>query len=169
MKNLIVFLICLMKIFLLSGFHSLARDASDSMKIVIIDRNSSKVCIEKFPDYVQTNLTPSELQKMSNYLRFVIERYNTKEDNWIRGGNLKSEEDYLIQVVPMLNNKNEKIVWMNILCISTIKGLNGDKKIIQSFSGKGGRCYFHFLVNLQKEKIINMYAHGTKIDDELFE
>lgn len=169
MKKLFIFLILVLSLIINWTFESLAKYNSDPNQYFVISLNQTRIWPSPFPSYyTPSKLSPKEMERIPFLISRCKEKYNNLKDNWIRGGNLIDKE-YIVQIVPMLNTQREKEVWLNVICKEYAAGLDVQNNIIQAFSGKAGRCYFHFQANLTKETITDLYVHGMKIDDKLLE
>jgi len=66
-------------------------------------------------------------------------------------------EEYKFHLVPILNEKGEKEVWINCFCST----YNSDWKENIIIVKDGGKCYFNLKVNLTTKKYYDFIVNGT--------
>jgi hypothetical protein len=116
-------------------------------------------------DYSPATLDETDIVKLKILLYQSIDEYNSKlkkgELEYVRVDTARFH--YKMQIVPAMNKKGEKEVWINGFC-SDWRGsyppFNQDWKV-QLFSVKdGGNCYFNFKINLSTKKWYNFFVNG---------
>lgn len=121
----------------------------DSSEIAIIPFNTNKF---NFFDgsYEKTDLTQNEIEVVEKLLIESVNNYNNSlnTDQEEMRINLK-KVNYKIQLMPALNKKGEKEVW--VCCLCDTKGRDLWKTEILNTEGEG-TCYFNFKINLNTKK-----------------
>lgn len=117
-------------------------------KISVIQDRQGRI----FEEAIPTNLNAEELIELENLLSACIAEHNANSDLKI---DLKK---YYRQYVPVINNNNEKEIWINCMC--EVYDINWKTEVISV--ADGGECFFNLKVNLSTKKcfnfIINSYA-----------
>jgi hypothetical protein len=146
MKSIIVFVFCTSLIFIYNC-HSKDFEKNnkqqllDSLNCVIINRDSSSLSI-------------IDICKVNDILNKSIIDYNSALSNNFTLNNISRSkiplENYKKQLVPMLNENNEKVVWVNCICDDFELGPKDDwkKSVIKVYDG--GNCFFNVFINLSK-------------------
>ena len=122
--------------------------------------------IQKDPEYVIINsksiywivkpksflLTRYETQNLFRLTREAISEYN---HNKPYNGKIGDLTVYKVQLVPYLNGKNQKCVWVNCFC-DEIEYWKKDIVLVDD----GGTCYFNLKINLDKGKYFDFAVNG---------
>lgn len=142
--------------------NDLAHDVKESLKY-----DTSKMAIlswsatSSYPfdtvQYQSATLTQSEIDQMDSIVISVVSAYNNSlaadhdeyKIEWQKNA-------YKKQLVPVLNEKGEKEIWVNCFCDDADP--NWKKEILIVFDG--GPCYFNFKVNLSKRKVYDLEVNG---------
>lgn len=118
-----------------------------------------------------TDLTDDEIQKIDFLLKEYLEEYNSIVKKNIEEANQKPHRNYKIkeadhvlelnnykrQYVSGLNEKGEKVVWINCFCGKSLK----DWKESIVFVSDGGNCYFNLKLNLATESFYELRVNGV--------
>lgn len=124
----------------------------------------------QLPENVKSaNLSQDELLVVDTLLLIAINNYNKEIEGTIEEWKLKKpniDENYFIlhyslynyQLVPVINESGEKIVWINALCKDS--DLDRWKKDV-FFIMDGGNCFFNLKINLTKEEIFEFMVNGV--------
>lgn len=88
------------------------------------------------------SLSTEEIREIDSLLQQAVIEHNDrfKNDNWQQLDSLKR---YKRQLVPTINEKGEKTVWINCFCDAWG---NWRKELVMLEDG--GKCYFNLLINL---------------------
>ena len=81
--------------------------------------------------------------------------YGTDERNFIM------DDSYYKQFIPMLNDKQEKTVWVNCFCNYNENNDNWKKRI--HLVADGGNCYFTVMVNLSTLSYYDLTINGPHL------
>jgi len=74
-----------------------------------------------------------------------------------KGDFIKTPSKYYKQLMPIINSKGEKEVWVNCFCNT---GENSDWKKSIVLMEDGGSCYFKLKINLTKGIVYNFMVNG---------
>lgn len=116
----------------------------DSLNYVILNSDTISISIK-------------DIYKINELLNKSIIEYNSAIDALSNNfdpknvGKTKIQlENYRKQLIPMLNYKNEKVIWINCLCNDANFGPKDDwkKTIIKVMDG--GDCFFNVFINVSK-------------------
>ncbi len=99
-------------------------------------------------------LTDEDLAAINEIFPKAINDYNEKITG--KYGKLTDLSKYKRQLVPYLNAKGEKEVWVNCFCSDF--GQDWRKEIIQV--DDGGRCFFNLRINLMTKKGFDLRVNG---------
>jgi len=122
-----------------------------------------------FENAEPTNLNQTELQQIEKILADCIAKYNPKQklrfdeisakypsEEFELGEFIIELNRYKRQYVPVINEKGEKVVWVNCFCGVWDKS---DKyQILIIFDG--GNCYFNVKINLATEMYYDFMVNG---------
>ena len=97
----------------------------------------------------EASLSEVEIRQIESIANKGIEEYN-KHTKWE-----KIDLDYKVQLVPVINQKGEKEVWINGFCDDE----RDWRKIIVSIRD-GGNCFFQMKINLSKKKCYDVGING---------
>jgi hypothetical protein len=122
-----------------------------------------------FKNSVPTTLTESEIQRIDALLKQSIDSYNSKQqslldsiskinsNHYIKVENIIIDiSKYKSQYFPVMNQKNEKEVWVNCFCNDL--DLNWKKEIVVGVDG--GICFFNVIINLSTGKFYRLLVNG---------
>jgi hypothetical protein len=85
-------------------------------------------------------------------------RKKSHDPNFIwRGDFIKNSSKYYKQLVPIINAKGEKEVWVNCFCNASEKSY-WKKSIVLVMDG--GSCYFNLKINLTKGTVYDFIVNG---------
>ena len=141
---------------------SLHGKSLDSIYVVFnYDTSMRQIWVADFPlNAKSTHLNEKEVKQIDKIPTECIEKHNTvqrKEFEKLKGGNPNAKVDrylislngYKIQLVPFMNPKGEKEVWLNAFCkpVWQWKTVLFDPDIVAD----GGSHYFHVKINLKKK------------------
>ncbi|MFD2717854.1 hypothetical protein ACFST9_03960 [Hymenobacter monticola] len=141
----------------------------DTTMFVVLpfDKNSDHY---RFENATGTALSTAELRSVEVLLKQCVAEHNlTQEREFQEMVKAHPEiqfkrENYFInvanyerQLVPFLNAKNEKVVWVNCSCGRSKNGV--PKEIIEVMDG--GNCYFNVKINLTKQTWYDMMVNGS--------
>lgn len=159
--GIILFLTCGEKL------HGQGSDANRGLKNILFDSTRSTIITTKqavgfaFNDtYSSTKLSRTECLEIQSLLIQAIQKYNSR---WRISGDIKDfgidtiKYKYKIQVVPALNPKGEKEVWINAFCDS-FGEINWKRGLV--FVTDGGNCFFNLKINLSELKAYNIVVNG---------
>ncbi|PJJ84122.1 hypothetical protein [Mucilaginibacter auburnensis] len=118
-------------------------------------------------------ITPKELTLIDSILKKKAQKYNNQQKKWVKGQALPNDEHpyplknyfsligplskYYKQVIPIINSKNEKEVWVNCFCS---KPYNNSWKSNIMYTLDGGACFFNMKINLTTLKISDLNVNG---------
>ncbi len=121
---------------------------SDTSKFTVIEYNEDAKWVFS-ENCKKTNLTKNDLDNIDFLLNEKVQK-----DNFLAE---KIDLDkYKRQYVTVINEKNEKIVWINCFCGNWTK--NSRKQIFAVEDG--GNCYFNLKINLTTKKIYDFIVNG---------
>lgn len=107
------------------------------------------------------DLSVNEFAVVDSLLKKSVDQYN--KEQVMRYKNSSQEKAYLIdlsthkrQYVTMVNEKGEKLVWVNCFCNAWDK--NWKKELISVLDG--GVCYFNLKINLATNSYYELFVNG---------
>ena len=97
-----------------------------------------------------TTLAKQDIKPIETLLNLCLDQHNMPKN-------------FIFQLVPIINKKGQKEVWINALCtnpMSTFSTDGGDwkKEIIQVMDG--GACFFQLKMNLKTKKYYHFRING---------
>ena len=101
--------------------------------------------------FKRTTLSTTELQKVEALIITSAVKYNIKKRYTI-----KEAGKYYKQIIPVINSKGQKEVWVNCLC--KVSGDTWKKRVINT--NDGGRCYFNLKINLSTNIVSDFSVNG---------
>lgn len=131
----------------------------DTSKIAIIPFEKNMYWPFDSSNYSAFNLTQQDISDLEKIFIKSVADFNSKlQDSSAKFFftiNLKN--DYKRQYVSVVNNSNEKIVFVNCFC-----GYYQNKnwKLSLEHVNDGGSCYFHFTINLTTKKYSHFAVNG---------
>ena len=123
--------------------------------------DTSQYAVVKYDDRYQifhnampASISTEEIDTVLNLLKDGISKYNnsTKKNDLM----IRNMHQYKIQLVPVLNIRGEKEIWVNGLC--EVSGNSWKHQIIYVLDG--GNCYFNAKINLTTKKVYEIGIHG---------
>jgi len=130
--------------------------------------DTSKYAIFKLEDDPSTFDKSDKSASLSNDEISLIERIMDKEIAKINKQYKKTQhakfnyvgnpQKYYKQIIPIINSKGEKVVWVNCLC--TVSN-EPDWKTRLIGMLDGGSCYFNCKINLTTHKFYNLMVNGV--------
>ena len=127
----------------------------DSLSDIIIKYDSADLSLP-FENVNQAKLSSQEVIETEELLKRAIDDLNEEmrdPKNRIQDQPYIDLTKYSRQLVPVLNSKNEKEVWINCYCGHRIK------KTIVSVED-GGKCYFNLKVNLTRKTYYDLMINS---------
>jgi hypothetical protein len=155
--------------------HSKALNQEKSKTTFMSDADTSVFAILSFntagrKDSLKTNLSAEELSKIQNILQQCIREYNIDQEKYFEEEKKKTPKyrsyrnaflidllKYKRQYVPAINDKGEKVVWVNCFCSRW--GENWKERLIMVEDG--GNCYFNLSINLTTGKYSKLKVNGV--------
>ena len=110
-----------------------------------------------FKNCKPSNLTNTDITEIEQILIKCIDNYNTEPEQ--KKGNIDNTinlASYKRQYVPVINEKEEKEVWINCFCNDWDR--DWKKGIIQVLDG--GKCYFNLKINLTTKTYYDLIVNG---------
>lgn len=101
-----------------------------------------------------TTLSHPEIKLLDKLLNLAIKEYNKNISNNMFS--IKPLIVYKRQIVPIINNKGEKEVWINCLCDRRDNTWKNQIIIVMD----GGNCYFNLKINLTKKTFSQIAVNG---------
>ena len=98
-------------------------------------------------------LTHLEIQEIETLTNKSIVKHNIKTTKWETIGKI----DYKVQLVPVINEKGEKEVWINCFCSDF--GHDWRKDIM--YVDDGGSCFFNLKINLSTKKYYDLSVNAN--------
>ena len=131
----------------------------DTSEFAIIPLNRSNNYIFD-SSYLPAELNESEIVEVKDLLYKSIREYNSsrKKENPEYDGLDTAKFQYNFQLVPALNKKGEKEVWINAFCLESDLPMNWKKEVI--IVDDGGDCFFQLKINLTQKKYYNFIVNG---------
>lgn len=107
-----------------------------------------------FDNHVKpADLSKNEITTIEKLIAGEIVKYNKKGY-----GPVKQPEKYFKQLIPVINSKGEKEVWVDCFC-SVLANWKTQPQIVND----GGSCFLHFKINLTKGKVLKFFTNGYAI------
>jgi hypothetical protein len=124
----------------------------DSNYVVLTD---VPLQLTPFKNMKPSKLSKKEIREIETLANERIDEHNNPpKGEPIKMGIIK-ERNYKIQLVPVINSKGEKEVWVNCLCEPDD---DWRKKITHVFDG--GTCFFSLKINLTTGKCYDFVING---------
>ncbi|MBC6699067.1 hypothetical protein [Hymenobacter sp. BT190] len=113
------------------------------------------------PDYVlkgatMTPLTGEDIDEVYRLVQGAVDEYNTEQAHLEHKHSAIGLRRYRLQLIPALNAKGEKTVWVNAFCSNA--PTNWEKSLV--VVNDGGNCFFQLSVNLLWKKWYDFGANG---------
>jgi hypothetical protein len=107
----------------------------------------------KFETGNSTSLNVEELKQIAQILDSAIDEHNKKVESHFQISTL----DYKRQYLPILNENNEKVIWINFNCGTWAEVFEKDE-IYEVMDG--GNCHFNITINLTTKTYYNLFVNG---------
>ena len=153
---------------ILAAMQTVAFGQNNMLNIAILPYDSTNH-IRLFKNCKQTTLSDSDYLLIEKLLTQCIAEYNLEQDKYLNeitnkfpDRNFNREyflidiQQYKRQYIVVINDKNEKEVWINCFCDTFFKDWR--KEIIDV--DDGGNCFFNLKINLTREKYYNLWVNG---------
>jgi hypothetical protein len=161
----------LIALFLLIGASSLfAANDIDTNRYVSFQYNPDKYYDLTFQDVKPATLTQDEINTIFNISEKSIGEYMSQPEHIqkYKEQGVKEEvytipfSDYRFQLVPVINEQGEKVVWVNAICNYSVEDMAKSgtdwRADVISTSG-GGPCYFNLYINLTTMKVDSLVVN----------
>ncbi|MAC95269.1 MAG: hypothetical protein CMC96_07195 [Flavobacteriales bacterium] len=100
-----------------------------------------------------TELTISELIEIEGIIDSAINKHNLNVDSMFQVSTIGYKRQYL----PYLNEKGDKVIWINFNCGSWWNE-NDKEELVEVVDG--GNCHFELTINLTKGSYYDFYVNG---------
>lgn len=141
----------------------------DSTVFTVLEFNPSWYWV--FKNAKPATLTPEELAEIETILKRSVADNNQEERKLLQQHNLENPENqrtetgyeiedlsrYRRQYVPVINEKGEKVVWVNLFCNHKYKE---DWRTDIVMTSDGGNCFFELKVNLTTKTYSDFTVNG---------
>lgn len=128
-----------------------SKGKSVKKNFVAIEYNSRKHT-RIFAEGTRVKLSYVEIEKAEALIKKAISEYNADRK---AGLMIKDFSKYRHQLVPIMNRREEKEIWVNSLCTEQPRW---NRKVITVKDG--GNCFFNLYLNLDKNSFENFYVNG---------
>ncbi len=131
----------------------------DTSKYAIINsKESASFAFDS--SYSSVDLDEQDCIEIKKLLFQGIQEYNSslKSKNLEYFGIDTMKYHYKMQLIPVLNKKGEKEVWINAFCSEEVMPMHWKTESI--FVKDGGNCFFNLKINLTKQKIYYIHVNG---------
>lgn len=105
-----------------------------------------------FKTGIAAHISKQEVITIEKLIATYIKKYNQSSQHYI-----KNTLDYSKQLIAINNNRGEKEVWVNCLCVR-IDDKYWNQEV--SITHDGGNCYFSLIVNLTTGKCYKLIVNG---------
>jgi hypothetical protein len=156
MKKLIfifVFLFCFIQI----KSENISID-SNQYVILKFDKDNGLIFNKK---YKPSDINKQEIESIYILIGKAISDYHLKNasENTLNQKNYEIDlSNYKIQLIPVINPKGEKEIFVNCICLTSSEINNWENGIIIVLDG--GKCYFQLKISLKKNKYYNFMING---------
>lgn len=99
---------------------------------------------------IRADLSRKEITTIEKLIAGEIIKYNKKGYR-----SVKQPEKYFKQLIPVINSKGEKEVWVDCFC-----DVMPDWKTYREHINDGGSCVLHFKINLTNSKVLKFFTNG---------
>jgi len=137
------------------SLHLVSHAAQTKGHIHLVDSNYAVIPytaseFAPFKNAKPATLSAAEIRQIEKLTNTAIDAYNSN-DKWEQ-----IDKQYKIQLVPVINAKGEKEVWVNCLCYTV--GINWRKSLANV--DDGGSCFFNLKINLSKAQYYELEVNG---------
>jgi len=101
--------------------------------------------------------TESDIQKAEN---LITQCFNDQKRGTVNRLLNRKPEDYCRQFFGAINEKGEKIIWINCFCKDQITSFKDWKTKLRVVSD-GGNCFFNMKVNIDKNDYYDVMVNGN--------
>jgi len=150
-KKIFIFLLSV-PLFFLCGLAK-GQNMYDTSKVIVFDYPAPGAFLFDSA-YRSTVLTKTDFLNIEKLLTLCITKYNRRQKSWKR----IDLRGYVRQIVPVINSKGEKIVWINCLCLYGGENKEWRNGIITA--DDGGKCYFNLKINLTNKLYFDLMVNG---------
>ncbi len=132
--------------------------SSDTSRYTIIPFDKNMFYIFGKADTVKpATLTEQEIEETESLLTKAIAEYNRKKvSEYLK---IDSFVNYRRQFVPYINQKGEKMVFVNCFCDGFKWNENWRKELVMV--DDGGSCFFNVKINLSAKNTYDLYVNGV--------
>ena len=106
-------------------------------------------------DAAPAALGDEDFPVIKDLLQKAVDDYNERQSSGAQ--KINSLSSYKRQLIPYLNARGEKEVWLNLFCSNN--GVNWRKVIVMV--DDGGSCYFELKINLVNRQVISFNVNGA--------
>lgn len=142
----------------------------DTTLIAIIDYDTSFKYLTSFKGYTTFKLSPNDIQNIDSILSIAINNYNLDQEkkfqeaklaypnsNIVKSNFFIDLKKYKRQYIVALNNKGEKLVWVNCFCKGNLDYFTKKAPMIVM---DGGNCFFNIKINLTTKEYFDFSVNG---------
>ena len=149
-----IFLLFFLALAFIGNQHTFAQSGQkiDKTKYAVLKWDKSYYYI--FKTGKATTLTNVEINQIKVLLQKAVDKHNVTI-KWALNQTLPLSS-YKIQIVPIINNKGQKEVWLNCFCDD--EGDLWRKEIIEV--DDGGNCFFNVKINLTLKTFYDLAVNG---------
>ena len=156
---------------LINYYSGVAQVNIDTSRYVVLAKNSMWCPYSGNKHYKTANVSAAEITEIENLLSNCIGEYNIAETkhyeaeekqfpkfNFKLNDFIISLEKYKRQLIPVINAKGEKEVWVNCFRASANEHPYWKKTVV--FVNDGGNYYFNVKINLTTKKYYALRVNG---------
>ena len=103
-------------------------------------------------------LSSNDIEDVEDILAKCIKKYNSSYTRRHYRKSTINLKHYVRQIVPGVNSKGQKIIWVNCICREFALPNNWRKGILSV--DDGGSCFFNLRINLSTKKYYNLIVNG---------
>jgi hypothetical protein len=108
--------------------------------------------------YKPITLSQNEIRVTDSVLSACVNDYTSKLQNGLHNeGAIDINKKYYRQLVPAVNHRGEKVVWINCFCRVYDNKWRTDLIV----SEDGGQCFFNTLINLSTKQCNKFLVNGN--------
>jgi hypothetical protein len=146
--------------------HSSARKSSVARRLDELKYDTSKIAIIQLTrkgrspfdsTYKSALLMQADLEVIDSLFMVCVKEYNNSLDKDHEWGTIDlKRERYRMQLVPAINTKREKEVWVNCFCWTLLRRWKTNLQLTMD----GGSCFFSFKINLAGKNYYELKVNG---------
>jgi hypothetical protein len=110
-----------------------------------------------FKNAKPTNLNQVDINQVQSLIEKAVKEFNTDKEKMKYYGEIEDLQEYKFQLIPVLNEKNEKEVYVNAFCDDFNKELKKELVVVDD----GGNCFFQLYVNLNTNSYRDFSVNGS--------